>query len=1052
MNLKDKKGLLIAEKNSLMKSIKEVYEKHKADLGYDVDFVCQSGHLLTLLTPDKLDEKFKVWSWETLPIKPEEYGGFKYKVIPGKENLYNEIKKRIHSGKYDFIIHAGDPDQEGELLINIVLDQAKNTLPVYRFYTNSIADEKILDALKNLRNEASDEKLKNLLDAAFARQHSDYRVGMNLSRAATLKMNSRVALGRVKTPILSIIVQREDAIENFKPKTVYGVKSNYEEGFQGSLFDDKKNDDNKGSDLIFFDDKTQAEDLIEKLPNSGVVESCEINQSKTYADKLFKLSTAQVEANKLFGYKPKETDEILENLYLKKYITYPRSSLEYLGSKEDLIGPLKAVAQVFDEFAYIANGISDKDLKSVMSNKKFINDEKVNADAEGHSAIIPTGTPPSLSGLTDKEINIYNMIARRYVAIFMPPLIQDKLKLIADIGGYKFKSTASKVIDPGYTELYHNKTLANDKFVELKSGDTLNVTKFEVSESKNQKPRRFTSASLIELLDDPSKFLYDESLKSLGKFPIGTPATRSNIIEELIKKDKYLKEEKEGKKDVLKPTGVGELIIRNLQDTDITKVDMTGIWENKLSQIRSGELDFDTFENQMMDDVERMISDIKTKDMRQIKDTKNFEKIATCPKCGGDLIKGPKSFFCSNYKEGCRVGGFLVQYGATVTTEEFLDMINDGKTFNKKFTFKGKSWNQDIGVNEEGTITLITVENPTDYICPACGKSIIETDKGYFCEGSKDKSCNVRLFKNVKGVHITEEMAKDFFIKGETGKIAGFKTKNGNPYLAVFKVSKDDKKVLMEAFEPTAETKFECPVCNRPLVKGNFKYMCVGNEDHSCEFSMYSKSFNEDIPDSRVSELLEYVRNGSISGGEYAYVSKEPVDTGQKCSFCGGKILRKDSHFYCENTEKNRCHLDFYRNVGNEIMDDADIENLFLAGKTRVFTLIGKDGKPYSLRRVLDYDKQNVVSQYENIETTSKYNCPICGKKLKKEGLKYTCECGFSMFAMVNGQKISDKDLEHLFKYKETDSVYPIKTKKGPAKVKVVVDEFDRKTTFKFVD
>lgn len=1051
MDLRNKKGLLIAEKNSLMKSIEEIYEKNKAELGYDLDFVCQSGHLLTLVTPDELDESLKVWSWDNLPIKPENHGGFKYKTIPGKESVYEEIKKRLHSGKYDFVIHAGDPDQEGELLINIVLDQAKNTLPVFRFYTNSIADEKILEALKSLRNEVHDEKLKNLLDAAFARQHSDYRVGMNLSRAATLKMNSRVALGRVKTPILSIVVQREDAINNFKQKTVYGVKSLYEPGFEGSLFNDGKNeDDEKNTDLIYFETKKEAQDLIDSLSKTAIVDSCEIKQTKTYADKLFKLSTAQVEANKLFGYKPKKTEEILENLYLKKYTTYPRSSLEYLGSKEDLRGPLEAVCKAFDEFNYIIEGIDDAKIDEIKKNTRFVSDKKVDADAEGHSAIIPTANVPSLNTLTDEEINIYNMIARRYVAIFMPPLIQDKLKLVCDIDGNKFKSTASRVVDEGYMNLYQNKTLANDKFTEYNKGDKINVSEFSISENKSKKPTRFNITDLIELLDNPVKFLDDESLKSLGKIPIGTPATRSGIIEELIKRDKYLKEEKEGKREVLKPTGVGELIIRNLDGVDITKVDMTGLWEEKLTKVRNGELDFDVFEDSMMEDVEKMIEEIKNKDMRAVEDNKNFEKIGVCPKCGGDLIKGPRSFFCSNYKEGCKVGGFSNQSGAEITTDEFLRML-DGEIFNKEFTYKGKSWHQNIGLNEEGTIKPINEEDETDMTCPACGKAIVETKRAYMCVGNKDKSCGVGISKSINGVDITHDMAHDLFTNGKTNKISGFISKAGNPYLAVFEVDKGEKKVKMHAMEPTEETKFECPVCDRALLKGNFTYKCVGNEDSSCNFSMYSQSFNKDIPDSKVSKMLEMVRSGEIGGGEYAYITKEPVETGHTCSFCGGKVMRKDMRFYCENTPKKKCSLDFYRTVGDQIMDDADIENLFMAGKTRVFEFTNSNGEPTSLRKVLDYDKKNVVSKYENIAITSKHSCPICGEKLKKEGLKYTCSCGFDMFAMVGKEKMSEKDLEDLFKYKETTSTYKINTKKGPKKVKLVIDEFERKTALKFM-
>ena len=234
-----KRALLIAEKPSLRRTIEDVYNKHQSEIPYNITFMEQRGHLLTLKYPNEIDEAQKEWSWENLPFHPEEHGGWQYKIISEKkvgsfltaEERFKNIREELSSGSYDFVINAGDPDQEGELLVRIVLSAIRNTLPIKRYWSNDTTEEKVLEALQNLRDDDNDPMLKNLLAAAYGRQHSDYRFGMNITRAATLRMGTMVACGRVKTPILAIVCRRENEIKNFKPSTPYGVVANYAEGF-----------------------------------------------------------------------------------------------------------------------------------------------------------------------------------------------------------------------------------------------------------------------------------------------------------------------------------------------------------------------------------------------------------------------------------------------------------------------------------------------------------------------------------------------------------------------------------------------------------------------------------------------------------------------------------------------------------------------------------------------------------------------------------------------------------------------------------------------------
>ena len=248
-----KKALLIAEKPSYMREIKAVYEKHKSEIPFNIDFIAQRGHLVQLLDPAEMNEIYKSWDINYLPIVPEDEGGWKYKIIPGAENLMKEIKKKLHSGEYDLVIHAGDPDQEGELLVRLVLDELKNTLPVIRLWVNATTESEILAGLKNMKSD--DEAMyENLYYSALVRQHSDWRFGMNGSRAVANKIitskDNKIAVGRVMTAILSIVVKREDDIKNFKPQTTYGIVLNHSIGLEAQLFQEEVTTDEKGKKNI----------------------------------------------------------------------------------------------------------------------------------------------------------------------------------------------------------------------------------------------------------------------------------------------------------------------------------------------------------------------------------------------------------------------------------------------------------------------------------------------------------------------------------------------------------------------------------------------------------------------------------------------------------------------------------------------------------------------------------------------------------------------------------------------------------------------------------
>ena len=746
------RALLIAEKPSLRRTIEAVYRKYIKEMPFELDFMEQRGHLLTLVLPDEMDAGLKRWSWQTLPIEPESLGGWRYKLIEEKKTgkfltaseRYEAISKKLSSGQYDFIINAGDPDQEGELLIRIVLAKLEQdlgkTLPVKRFWSNDTTEPKVLEALKSLRDDDRDPMLVNLLKAAYARQHSDYRVGMNISRAASLKMNSRVACGRVKTPIMAIVCRRELEILNFVPSTVYGVKVRYAEGFDGQLAEVGILDDAESSDkgvrnaakgkavdladaassdkgdakgaqegdseekeesagLIWFDTKEEAEELIKTLSGPAKVLKYSSRKQVTQPPKLYKLASLQIAAGKL-GYSSAKTLEIVQSLYERGYVSYPRTDCEFISSNEKLYDLLKSSMSV-PELADFIRTISNGDIKRVRSSKRWVNDKKL--QEAGHSALIPTTYRPDLDRLSKEQQDIYRLICRQFTAIFLPPMVQKKVELAADISGRIFKSTGKSLVDEGYSRIFN--TRINDALIpQHKKGDLLETEGFDISEKTSSCPRRFTDADLIAVCEAPHRFLADMSHKALGRaLKIGTSATRASIIEELIRRDKYLARRKEKKTEYVVPTEDGMHIYERLKDRKICQVDMTAEWEEQLEKIRSGELELESFESGMRRDIRTMIEDIRSIGADAMPDSgRSYHIVGRCPECGGSILSGAKGFFCSGYKAGCGVGAYkavkLEDSEYVVSDDEFARLIKGepieinagGKTYVLYYELKGR--------------------------------------------------------------------------------------------------------------------------------------------------------------------------------------------------------------------------------------------------------------------------------------------------------------------------------------------------------------------------
>ena len=821
------KALLIAEKPDLMRKIEEVYKKHSGEIPYDVTFVAQRGHLITLKKPNEMVDSIGR-GWESLPIVPEEMGGWQYKIIQEKktgnfltsEERYKQIEKEIKYGGYDFIIHAGDPDQEGELLVRLVLSYANNHLPVKRFWSNDLTEPHILAALKNLKDDDKDPMLVNLLAAAYGRQHSDWRFGMNISSAAALRMNARrVSCGRVKTPILAIVCRREDEIRNFKPKTVYGVKAKYSEEFDGTMFDtgNMSKDENATADqkegVTWFDTKAEAEAVVNSLPNNAKVLSFDTKRVETYAPKLYKLATLQIDAGKK-GYNDKQTLDVIQKLYEGEYLSYPRTDCEYLSSDEDFFGILKEMSTITAVTPFVKT-ISRGAIESVRTNKRWINDKAL--QDSGHSALRPTTKAPDFSAMSKMEQDIYMMIVKRFIAIFLPPIVQDRTQLIASAGDRLFRSSGKTLISKGFAEML-DVDFSDVEIPKHSVNDVLSVNKYEINEKTTTCPKRYTSPDLIAVCENPLKFLNDPALKALGKkLKIGTPATRSGIIRTLIDVDKYMEEKKSGKTTYIYPTSTGEAIIRNLDGLMISRVDMTGIWEEQLEDIRSGKMTLASFESGIRNDVVNMIAEIKSREMSPLENMSQRKEVGTCPRCGKPVIESDKGFYCSGYKSGCKTAIYK-QVGTLSFSYNDFERLVKGEVLEKE---GGRKFYYDFDagqLREKGEETLIE--------CPVCGKKLVSTPISFQC------ACGFNIRKNVIGHEVTKQDIDELRINKKTAVATDYYSEKYQKNFPALLVLDKDGKVKMET--PKIETEqldILCPCCKKKKLgigvqDGKEKFIC----------------------------------------------------------------------------------------------------------------------------------------------------------------------------------------------------------------------------------
>ncbi|MED2015926.1 DNA topoisomerase III [Bacillus wiedmannii] len=640
------KSVVIAEKPSVARDIARVLKCDKKGNGYlegsKYIVTWALGHLVTLADPESYDVKYKQWNLEDLPMLPER---LKLTVIKQTGKQFNAVKSQLLRKDVNEIIVATDAGREGELVARWIIDKVKIQKPIKRLWISSVTDKAIKDGFANLKpGKAYD----NLYASAVARSEADWYIGLNATRALTTRFNAQLNCGRVQTPTVAMIANREDEIKNFKAQTYYGIEAQTTNQLKLTW------QDANGNSRSF--NKEKIDGIVKGLDkhNATVVE-IDKKQKKSFSPGLYDLTELQRDANKKFGYSAKETLNIMQKLYEQhKVLTYPRTDSRYISS--DIVGtlPERLKACGVGEYRSLAHKVLQRPIKA---NKSFVDDSKVS----DHHAIIPTEGYVNFSAFTDKERKIYDLVVKRFLAILFPAFEYEQLTLRTKVGNETFIARGKTILHAGWKEVYENRFEDDDVMDDVKEqllpriekGDTLTVKLIMQTSGQTKAPARFNEATLLSAMENPTKYMdtqnkqLADTLKSTGG--LGTVATRADIIDKLF--NSFLLE-KRGKD--IHITSKGRQLL-DLVPEELKSPTLTGEWEQKLEAIAKGKLKKEVFISEMKNYTKEIVAEIKSSDKKYKHDNISTK---SCPDCGKPMLevngKKGKMLVCQDRECGHR--------------------------------------------------------------------------------------------------------------------------------------------------------------------------------------------------------------------------------------------------------------------------------------------------------------------------------------------------------------------------------------------------------------
>lgn len=819
------KTLIIAEKPSVATDLARVLGKvpKKGDFFENDEYVISSavGHLVELIMPEEIDKTYKRWTLTDLPIVPKK---FKLRPIDRTKAKFQELKKLIKREDVATVVNACDAGREGELIFTYINELASGKKPVKRLWMSSMTPDAIRTAFANLRD---GDEMQPLQDAARSRSEADWLIGINGTRGATVQFGRRggtaATVGRVQTPTLSIVFQREMDIRNFVPRDYWRIVTDfdlhageYQGVYQKPNFK-KGDDEHDRADRLW--EKEEAERIYAAVQAAQQADVTETKKrTKQIAPRLYDLTSLQREANSRYGFPAGMTLNIAQALYEKhKMTTYPRTSSRALP--EDYGPTVRNTLAVLDgDYGQHAKKALDNDWVHT-GNKRIFN----NAQVTDHFAIIPTEVNPKK--LQEKEEKIYDMIVRRFIAVFYPHAEFDVTTRTSVVAEHSFKTEGKVLAVPGWLDVYGKATHDKDTLAPLSPEDgdptKANIANVEMEEDQTRPPPRYTEATLLAAMEGAGKLVEDEELaEAMKETGLGTPATRASTIDHLIKEKYMLREGRE-----LAPTTKAEGLMQFLKAFKIetlTSPALTGEWEHKLRQVEDGTMSRDQFMKGITDMTEDMIkklgdpppkekSTIKspTNDDVLMEDHRSWHSQDTIEVRGRAIPALAVNKVIGNRKMTPEEVSLLIDKREIGPLDGF--MSRTGKAFSAMLKMVQKDNGSlrvelDFGENGEGDGDIDLTQYPVIAQAPD-GTNVHETPNAYISEGKDKKGKpSFRMSRNMLGKTLSPDDIKKLLSDKKTDLIKGFRSNRTKRLFDAFLILKDEGGIGFE-FPPRAPKK-----------------------------------------------------------------------------------------------------------------------------------------------------------------------------------------------------------------------------------------------------
>lgn len=850
------KKLIITEKPSVARDFARVLNVKGNRDGYieNDEYVISwcVGHLVAMLYPEDYDIKFKSWKLEDLPFLPAVY---KYGVIKTVKKQYDTVNGLLHREDVDTVYWAGDSGKEGQTIEENIRNfgGVRDGMKELRVWIDSQTDDEIKRGIREARDMS---EYENLGKSGIMRTIEDYALGINFSRALSVKYGrlvndaaatkkySAIAVGRVMTCVLGMVVNREREIRNFTETPFYRVIGNLTQekipaewkAVEGSAY--------LNSPALYkengFKKREDAERLISELEGRpAIVEAIEKSTSKKKPPLLFNITELSAECAKRFKISPDQTLQIAQDLYERKLTTYPRTDARVLTTAvaKEIHKNLNGLRAYEPTAAFVGN-ILDNKLYEGLQKTQYVND----ADVTDHYAIIPTVQVRELNGMTDMQKKVYDVILRRFLSIFYPPAEYLSVKLTVLVDKERLFSSTKVLKKKGYMEITGISKSKDDdendisedskkkilKYVEaMKKGDEIPVDSYEIKEGKTSPPKRYNSGTMMLAMENAGNLIEDEELRQqIKKTGIGTSATRGQIIKKLVDIG-YLNENK--KTLILTPSMLGEMIFEvvDMSIPTLLNPEMTANWEKGLEGIINGTVDAAEYRSKLEDfirlETEKMINGDNLNDLVGRLNPltgKNSKGAATrkplglkCPKCGGELTTTSFGYGCSNYWDKDNKCNFSIGKiaGLDISEKDVADLINNGKTgVIEGFTSSKKTkFNAALKLekDEEGNIKVAFDFDNREYEpkeiegikCPMCGGRIMRLRTGGFeCENhSSDTDDRCRFSMDTVYMHkVSENELRELVNNGITSVIKGFTAKNNVRFNAKIRLNRDESGMI----------------------------------------------------------------------------------------------------------------------------------------------------------------------------------------------------------------------------------------------------------------